>query len=177
MTILPRRTTVVRRVASAALMGALLGATLLTPSLVAAQCNAPFDRGDADGDGMVNHFEINVGTNPCDPDTDHDSLNDQQEVVIHGTNPHAPDSDGDGLSDRYELDGGSDPLVNNNVPAPAPAPADPDPDPAGRSDRDGDGLYDDDETDVYGTDPDNSDTDFDGDSDGLEVYNGTDPLG
>jgi hypothetical protein len=45
-----------------------------------------------------------------------------------------------------------------------------------RPDRDGDGLYDDDETDVYGTDPDNPDTDGDGDGDGLEVYNGTDPL-
>jgi hypothetical protein len=28
-----------------------------------------------------------------------------------------------------------------------------------RSDRDGDGLFDDDETEVYGTDPDNSDSD------------------
>ncbi len=46
---------------------------------------------------------------------------------------------------------------------------------AQRPDRDGDGLFDDDETDVYGTDPDNPDTDGDGDSDGLEVYNGTDP--
>lgn len=45
-----------------------------------------------------------------------------------------------------------------------------------RSDRDGDGLYDDDETDYYGTDPDDPDTDGDGDDDGLEVYNGTDPL-
>jgi hypothetical protein len=47
---------------------------------------------------------------------------------------------------------------------------------AQRSDRDGDGLFDDDETDVYGTDPDNPDSDGDGDDDGLEVYNGTDPL-
>lgn len=47
---------------------------------------------------------------------------------------------------------------------------------AQRPDRDGDGLFDDDETDVYGTDPDNPDTDGDGDDDGLEVYNGTNPL-
>ena len=44
-----------------------------------------------------------------------------------------------------------------------------------RPDRDGDGLFDDDETDVYGTDPDNPDSDGDGADDGQEVYNGTDP--
>ncbi len=44
-----------------------------------------------------------------------------------------------------------------------------------RPDRDRDGLFDDDETDVYGTDPDNPDTDGDGNDDGLEVFDGTDP--
>jgi hypothetical protein len=43
-------------------------------------------------------------------------------------------------------------------------------------DRDGDGLFDDDETGVYGTDPDNPDSDGDGVDDGQEVYDGTDPL-
>ena len=43
-------------------------------------------------------------------------------------------------------------------------------------DRDGDGLYDDDERNVYGTDPGNPDTDGDGPDDGQEVYDGTDPL-
>src|SRR5262245_21756316 len=47
---------------------------------------------------------------------------------------------------------------------------------AQRPDRDEDGLYDDDETDVYGTNPDNPDTDGDGIDDGQEVYDGTDPL-
>jgi hypothetical protein len=45
-----------------------------------------------------------------------------------------------------------------------------------RSDRDGDGLFDSDETNVYGTDPDNPDTDGDGIDDGQEVFDGTDPL-
>jgi hypothetical protein len=45
-----------------------------------------------------------------------------------------------------------------------------------RPDRDGDGLFDDDETDVYGTDPDNPDSDGDGSDDGQEVYDGTDPV-
>lgn len=47
---------------------------------------------------------------------------------------------------------------------------------AQRADRDGDGLFDDDEEDVYNTDPGNEDTDGDGASDGEEVYYDTDPL-
>jgi hypothetical protein len=43
-------------------------------------------------------------------------------------------------------------------------------------DSDGDGLSDADETNVYGTDPENADSDFDGVFDGQEVANGTDPL-
>jgi hypothetical protein len=56
------------------------------------------------------------------------------------------------------------------APPPAPAPA------AARPDADDDGLYDDDETDVYGTDPHKADTDGDGVGDGQEVENGTNPL-
>lgn len=47
---------------------------------------------------------------------------------------------------------------------------------AERPDSDNDGLYDDDEVDVYSTDPSNPDTDGDGSDDGQEVYDGTDPL-
>ena len=47
--------------------------------------------------------------------------------------------------------------------------------PAARPDGDGDGLYDDDEVNVYGTDPKVADTDKDGVSDGEEVFNKTDP--
>jgi hypothetical protein len=47
---------------------------------------------------------------------------------------------------------------------------------AQRPDRDNDGLYDDDEMEVYGTNPDVYDTDGDGVGDGEEVYLGTDPL-
>jgi hypothetical protein len=45
-----------------------------------------------------------------------------------------------------------------------------------RPDRDSDGLFDDDELEVYGTNPDIYDTDEDGSGDGEEVYLGTDPL-
>jgi hypothetical protein len=47
---------------------------------------------------------------------------------------------------------------------------------AQRPDRDGDGLYDDDETDIYFTNPDVYDTDGDGVGDGEEVYLGTNLL-
>ena len=47
---------------------------------------------------------------------------------------------------------------------------------AQRPDGDGDGLFDDDEADVYFTDPLEPDTDGDGTDDGEEVFNGTDPL-
>ena len=47
---------------------------------------------------------------------------------------------------------------------------------AQRADSDGDGLFDDDEEEVYETDPNDEDTDGDGASDGEEVYYETDPL-
>jgi hypothetical protein len=45
-----------------------------------------------------------------------------------------------------------------------------------QADRDQDGLYDDDEVQVYGTNPDVYDTDYDGVGDGEEVYYGSNPL-
>ena len=47
---------------------------------------------------------------------------------------------------------------------------------AQRTDTDGDGLFDDDEVQVYGTNPDVYNTDGDGVGDGEEVYYGSDPL-
>jgi len=47
---------------------------------------------------------------------------------------------------------------------------------AAQADGDSDGLYDDDEANVYGTDPFTFDTDGDGMGDGEEIYLGTDPL-
>ena len=133
---------------------------------------APNDRGDADGDGMSNHAEFNFGTNPDRADSDWDGTNDPDEVFKYRTDPNNPNTDGDGESDTFEIAIGTDPLVNNNAPPPPP----PAPEQQ-RPDRDGDGLFDDDETDVYGTDPDNSDTDGDDVDDGKEVWIGTDPTG
>jgi hypothetical protein len=132
---------------------------------------------DTDVDGLTDGEEFNIyHTNPLNPDGDGDSFWDGQEVKYNNTNPLLADTDGDGLSDLDEYYAGTDPRVSN---AAAPAPPDPaqvDPAPAERLDSDGDGLYDDDETNVYGTDPGGYDTDGDGVGDGEEVYVGTDPL-
>ncbi len=69
------------------------------------------------------------------------------------------DSDGDGLSDAYELANGLNPQ---------------DPPPTGR-DSDGDSLTDEDEANLFHTDPHNPDTDGDGEIDGMEVQVGTNP--
>ena len=114
------------------------------------------DGADADGDGLTDCEEAELGTNPGDADTDDDGLTDGEEVNDEGTDPLNPDSDGDGLEDGEEvLNHGTDPLD---------------------SDSDDDGLTDGDEVETYGTDPLNPDSDGDGLSDGDEVELGTDPL-
>jgi len=43
-------------------------------------------------------------------DTDHDGLNDYEELSFYETSPYLPDSDSDGLSDKLEIDRGTNPL-------------------------------------------------------------------
>jgi hypothetical protein len=73
---------------------------------------------DADGDGLQNDVETNTGvyvdetdtgTDPNDPDTDNDGLNDSDEVNIYNSDPTDPDSDGDGMQDGHEVAFGYDP--------------------------------------------------------------------
>lgn len=110
---------------------------------------------DSDGDGLPNQQEVDIGTDPFNPDTDGDGLSDGEEVLRRGTDPLNPDSDGDSLTDGEEvLQRGTDPL---------------------NPDTDGDGLNDGDEV-RRGTDPLNPDTDGDGLTDGDEIQRGTDPL-
>ncbi len=52
------------------------------------------------------------GTNPLDPHTDGDGLDDNAEVTTTNSYPTNPDTDGDGLSDGDELNNwGTDPLA------------------------------------------------------------------
>ena len=87
-------------------------------------CSDP--ESDDDGDGLTNGEEREIhGTDPNDPDTDGDGINDFNEVMrrVGGVaallDPTSPDSDGDGLLDGVETntgrfvsesDTGTDPL-------------------------------------------------------------------
>ena len=124
---------------------------------------------DPDRDGLSNIAELNLGTDPCNPDSDFDGLTDGEEVnrIVSGqpapTNPRDDDTDGDGLSDGFETgtgivngmtDSGTDPLL---------------------ADTDSDAVGDLKELQI-GTDPFNPDTDGDGSADGVEIARQTDPL-
>ncbi|MFA7314897.1 MAG: thrombospondin type 3 repeat-containing protein [Candidatus Magasanikbacteria bacterium] len=43
-------------------------------------------------------------------DTDHDGLNDYEEINFYTTSRYLPDTDSDGLTDKQEVDNGTDPL-------------------------------------------------------------------
>lgn len=64
---------------------------------------------DSDADGLSDAEEEALGTNPNDPDTDHDELGDYQEVKIFHTDPLNPDTDCDGKSDGQEVKMGRNP--------------------------------------------------------------------
>jgi len=110
---------------------------------------------DSDGDGIYDHEEKVLGTDPKKADTDNDGLNDKIEKDS-GTDPLKSDTDGDGLSDGDEVNKFStDPL---------------------KVDTDGDGLLDAEEVTKYQTDPLKTDTDGDGLTDKDEILKGTNAL-
>lgn len=90
--------------------------------------NSPADAtADADSDGANNLQEFRLGTDPRNPDTDGDGLQDGVETGTglwvsnsdRGTNPNSADSDGDSLSDAVETNTGvfvdaSNPGTNPN---------------------------------------------------------------
>ena len=136
----------------------------------------PFDP-DTDADGMDDGAEVAAGTDPVDPDSDDDGLTEGAEALA-GTDPLDPDTDGDGLEDGVEVGLATDPLVGDS-------------DGEGlldgeevrlgtdplAADTDGDGLDDFAEFGIEGTDPLLADTDGGGVDDGAEVLlDGTDPL-
>ncbi len=104
---------------------------------------------DNDMDGLLRKDEEQLGTDPLNPDSDGDGLNDGEEVNQYKTNPLNPDTDGDSLKDGEEIQTyKTDPL---------------------NKDTDGDKLNDGDELKTHKSDPLKSDTDNDGLSDYDEL--------
>ncbi|HNT76272.1 MAG TPA: PKD domain-containing protein, partial [Anaerolineae bacterium] len=146
---------------------------------------------DDDGDGLANSYEINIGTDPHNPDTDGDGRTDGEEVTGYlymGYSPHVDygqwittdptdaDSDNDGVSDGNEFTNGTHPgdsdtdddgLNDGLEPGTNGMPSALDPD------SDDDGLLDGEEVLVYYTSPVLADTDEDTLSDPMEVFTTT----
>jgi len=145
------------------------------PSATALNPGDDLENGGA-GDGLTNMDEYLYGTDPNDPDSDGDLLQDGAEVAGAGarppTDPADADTDGDGLSDGAESNTGTYVSSSNTGTDPTSV------------DTDKDGLNDAVETNTgtyvgrtdTGTDPNDSDTDNDDAGDWFEVYGSfTDP--
>ncbi|MFW9816964.1 MAG: NosD domain-containing protein, partial [Candidatus Thorarchaeota archaeon] len=105
---------------------------------------------DTDGDGLTDAAELLIGTDPGNPDSDSDDINDGQEWRLYLSNPLLWDTDGDSLSDGIEVSIGTSP---NNV------------------DSDGDTLPDNIELLVwFDSSPTSADTDGDGVPDFTEIF-------
>jgi hypothetical protein len=108
---------------------------------------------DHDGDGLIGIVEVELGTDPLNPDTNGNGVNDGDE-----------DFDNDGLSNFLEIQAGTNPLnpdTNGNGIL------------DGNEDLDGDGLPNFYEG-IIGTDPLAADTDGNGVPDGDEDFDGDD---
>ncbi|WP_375761096.1 Ig-like domain-containing protein [Corallococcus exercitus] len=99
---------------------------------------------DTDNDGLTDEEEVDLGTNPNDPDSDDDGIPDGIEVKVGGTDPLDDDSDDDGIIDGNE-DADHDGIVDADETDPKDI------------DTDDDGLTDGVETGV--TEPQGDDTD------------------
>jgi outer membrane protein OmpA-like peptidoglycan-associated protein len=131
------------------------------------------DNPDSDGDGLKDGAEVNkYFTNPLRLDSDSDKLDDGDEVLVHKTNPLLTDTDDDELKDGAEIN-----KYNTN-------PLKPDTDDDAlfdggeineyktnplKVDTDDDELNDGDEITLYKTHPLKADSDYDGLNDGEEI--------
>jgi oligopeptide transport system substrate-binding protein len=75
---------------------------------------APANALDAEGDGLEDTLEAELGTDPFDVDTDDDGATDGDEYYIHQTGTRNPDNDGDGVLDGDEVANGTDPNDPNS---------------------------------------------------------------
>ncbi|NPC68618.1 OmpA family protein [Corallococcus exiguus] len=151
----------------------------------------PADDQDADGDGVDNATELELGMDPFDADSDDDGVPDGIDGIT--------DTDGDGFIDALDPDSDNDGINDGTEMGvtleTAPPGTDtsspnfkPDADPTTKTDpknpdTDGDGLKDGEEDrnqdgrrDATETDPNMKDTDQGGIDDGTEVKGGSDPL-
>ncbi len=63
---------------------------------------------DSDNDGLLNEDELALGTDPCDPDSDNDTINDGVDNCPHHANTNQNDFDGDGIGDVCDNDADGD---------------------------------------------------------------------
>lgn len=69
---------------------------------------------DPDRDGLTNQQEFLNGTDPNNPDTDGDGLNDGDEVNKYHSSPLLVDTDGDRIPDGIEVQTGTNPTDRNS---------------------------------------------------------------
>ena len=141
--------------------------------------------GDYEEDGVIELYELSLGSSPFGTDTDSDGLSDYYEIIVmgHQTMPGLADSDDDGVMDGDEdldLDGVSNIMERDLGTDPLKLDSDGDGisdlamvlgENMGSStgDSDGDGLSDESEA-RMGTDPIHVDSDRDGIPDGQEYH-------
>lgn len=122
---------------------------------------------DSDGDQLPDIYELVIGSDINDTDTDDDGLTDYQELYLTWTDLNDYDSVQDGVSDA-DIDTDSDGLTNGVEVFIGTDPQE--------KDSDGDTVSDGDEKNILGTNPLEADTDSDGLEDPDEGVLGTDPL-
>ena len=79
---------------------------------------------DSDNDGLTNHFEQLIGSNPTLADSDLDGLIDGFETTL-GTDPMKMDTDLDGFTDGIEVHLGTNPLAAGSALASGESPGAP----------------------------------------------------
>ncbi|MFN8662389.1 MAG: ABC transporter substrate-binding protein [Thermomicrobiales bacterium] len=80
----------------------------------AGSISAAVDALDADGDGLEDVLEAELGTDPYDVDTDDDGATDGDEYFTFQTGTRNPDNDADGVLDGDEITNGTDPNDPNS---------------------------------------------------------------